>query len=51
MLEVSSMFVVLGQDSVAHMAEEVENAGAIVPKAMVVSFLFNMPFTFLLLIT
>jgi amino acid transporter len=29
------MFVVLGQDSVAHMAEEVENAGAIVPKAMV----------------
>lgn len=29
------MFVVLGQDSVAHMAEEVENAGTIVPKAMV----------------
>jgi hypothetical protein len=34
-LKVSSMFVVLGQDSVAHMAEEVENAGTIVPKAMV----------------
>jgi amino acid transporter len=33
--KVSSMFVVLGQDSVAHMAEEVENAGTIVPKAMV----------------
>ena len=35
------MFVVLGQDSVAHMAEEVENASTIVPKAMVVSFFFN----------
>jgi len=49
--QVSSMFVVLGQDSVAHMAEEVENASTIVPKAMVVSFFFNLPFTFVLLIT
>jgi choline transport protein len=45
------MFVVLGQDSVAHLAEEVENASTIVPKAMVVSFFFNLPFTFILLIT
>jgi choline transport protein len=45
------MFVVLGQDSVAHMAEEVENASTIVPKAMVVSFFFNLPFTFILLVT
>lgn len=49
--QVSSMFVVLGQDSVAHMAEEVGNAGTVVPQAMMVSFLFNMPFTFILLIT
>lgn len=45
------MFVVIGQDSVAHMAEEVGNASTVVPQAMVVSFLFNMPFTFVLLIT
>lgn len=49
--QVSSMFVVLGQDSVAHMAEEVADAGAVVPKAMVISFLGNLPFTFVLLIT
>lgn len=49
--QVSSMFVVIGQDSVAHMAEEVGNASTVVPQAMVVSFLFNMPFTFVLLIT
>jgi amino acid transporter len=49
--QVSSMFVVLGQDSVAHMAEEVADAGVVVPKAMVISFLGNLPFTFVLLIT
>lgn len=49
--QVSSMFVVLGQDSVAHMAEEVGNAGTVVPQAMLVSFLLNLPFTFILLIT
>ena len=49
--QVSTMFVVLGSDSVAHLAEEIENAGVIVPKAMLWSFLLNMPFTFVLLVT
>ena len=49
--QVSCMFVVLGSDSVAHMSEEIEDAGVIVPKAMVWAFLLNVPFTFLLLIT
>ena len=48
--QLSSMFVVLSQDSVAHMAEEVADAGVVVPKAMVISFLGNLPFTFVLLI-
>ncbi|KAJ3493496.1 hypothetical protein NLG97_g4701 [Lecanicillium saksenae] len=49
--QVSTMFVVLGSDSVAHMSEEIEDAGIIVPKAMVWSFLLNVPFTFGLLLT
>lgn len=49
--QVSSMFVVLGSDSVAHMSEEIEDAGVIVPRAMVWSFLLNVPFTFGLLLT
>ncbi|KAK4982738.1 hypothetical protein LTR50_007606 [Elasticomyces elasticus] len=49
--QVSTMFVVLGSDSVAHMAEEIEDASVIVPKAMIWSFLLNVPFTFVLLIT
>jgi choline transport protein len=49
--QVSTMFVVLGSDSVAHMAEEIEDAGLIVPKSMVWTFLLNVPFTFGLLIT
>lgn len=49
--QVSTMFVVLGSDSVAHMAEEIEDAGVIVPKSMVWTFLLNVPFTFGLLLT
>ncbi|KYK58763.1 amino acid transporter [Drechmeria coniospora] len=49
--QVSSMFVVLGSDSVAHMAEEIRDASIVVPKSMVWSFLLNMPFTFGLLLT
>ncbi|OAQ74176.1 amino acid transporter [Pochonia chlamydosporia 170] len=48
--QVSSMFVVLGSDSVAHMAEEIKDAGVVVPRSMVWSFLINVPFTFGLLI-
>jgi amino acid transporter len=49
--QVSSMFVVLGSDSVAHMAEEIEDAGVIVPRSMVWTFLLNVPLTFGLLLT
>ncbi|KAJ6446909.1 primary-amine oxidase [Purpureocillium lavendulum] len=55
--QVSSMFVVLanesssGSDSVAHMAEEIKDAGIVVPRSMVWSFLLNVPFTFALLLT
>ncbi|OAQ85066.1 amino acid transporter [Purpureocillium lilacinum] len=49
--QVSSMFVVLGSDSVAHMAEEIRDAGIVVPRSMVWSFLLNVPFTFALLLT
>lgn len=49
--QVSTMFVVLGSDSVAHMSEEIEDAGTIVPRAMVWSYLLDAPFTFGLLLT
>ncbi|PNS19429.1 Choline transport protein [Sphaceloma murrayae] len=49
--QLSSMFVVLGSDSVAHMSEEVLDAGVIVPKSMVWAFFLNMPFTFIFLVT
>ena len=49
--QVSTMFVVLGSDSVAHMSEEIKDAAIIVPKSMVWSFVLNIPFTFGLLIT
>ena len=49
--QVSTRFVVLGSDSVAHMAEEIKDAGLIVPKSMVWTFLLNVPFTFGLLLT
>lgn len=49
--QVSAMFSVLGSDSVAHMAEEVEEAGSIVPRSMVWSFALNVPFTFCMVIS
>ncbi|THC91345.1 hypothetical protein EYZ11_009183 [Aspergillus tanneri] len=49
--QVSSMFVVLGSDSVAHMSEEIENASVVVPKSMVSAFLLNIPFAFGLLLS
>ncbi|OAA51580.1 Amino acid/polyamine transporter I [Metarhizium rileyi] len=49
--QVSSMFVVLGSDSVAHMAEEIKDAGIVVPRSMVWSFILNVPLTFGLLLT
>lgn len=49
--QVSAMFVVLGSDSIAHMSEETKDAGIVVPKSMVWSFLLNIPFAFGLLLT
>lgn len=49
--QVSTMFVVLGSDSVAHMSEEVSDASLIVPRSMIWSFLGNVPFTIILLVT
>ncbi|KAE8342761.1 hypothetical protein BDV24DRAFT_162292 [Aspergillus arachidicola] len=42
----SSVFRImgLGSDSVAHMSEEIENAGVTVPKSMILSFVLNIPF-------
>ncbi|KAE8349947.1 amino acid transporter [Aspergillus coremiiformis] len=44
--QVTGLFTVLASDSVAHMAEEIENASTIVPKAMVWAFVLNIPPTF-----
>ncbi|KAE8418078.1 amino acid transporter [Aspergillus pseudocaelatus] len=41
--QVSSMFTIMGSDSVAHMSEEIEDAGVTVPKAMILSFVLNIP--------
>ncbi|PLB44406.1 amino acid transporter [Aspergillus steynii IBT 23096] len=49
--QVSSMFVVLGSDSVAHMSEEIENASVVVPKSMIWAFILNIPFAFGLLLS
>jgi choline transport protein len=40
------LLMLTGSDSVAHMAEEVKEAGTIVPRAMVWAYLLNIPFTF-----
>lgn len=49
--QVSSMFAVIGSDSVAHISEEIEDAGVIVPRGMMWAFLLNIPLTFGLLLT
>lgn len=45
------LLTVPGSDSVAHMAEEVKDAGVVVPRAMWWSFVINIPFTFGMVIT
>lgn len=45
------LLTLTGSDSVAHMAEEVEDAGVVVPRAMVWSFIINIPFTFAMVIS
>lgn len=49
--QVSAIFSVLGSDSVAHMAEEVQESSRNVPRAMVWSFVVNIPPTMGLLLT
>lgn len=49
--QVSSIFVCLGSDSVAHLAEEVEDAALLVPQAMIWSYLVNAPLAFILVLT
>lgn len=49
--QVSAIFSVLGSDSVAHMAEEVQESARNVPRAMVWSFVVNIPPTMGLLLT
>lgn len=46
----SNMFVVLGADGVAHLAEEIEDAGMILPQAMVWTFAINAPLAILMAI-
>ncbi|KAB8229631.1 amino acid permease-domain-containing protein [Aspergillus alliaceus] len=50
--QVTGSFTVLEEtsDSVAHMAEEIENASIIVPQLMVWAFVFNIPPTFAVLL-
>lgn len=49
--QVSCMFVVLGSDGVAHLAEEIEDAGRIVPQSMIWGYLLNAPLAICLAVT
>lgn len=46
--QVSNLFVMLGSDGVAHLAEEIEDAGIVLPKSMLWSYYVNAPFTLLM---
>lgn len=45
------VFIVLGSDSVAHLAEEVEDAAHIVPRSMFWSYIINAPMTLIMMLT
>ena len=47
----ATVFTTSSLDSVVHLSEEVENAARTVPRAMVFSFIFNIPMTFLVAVT
>lgn len=49
--QISSMFVVQGSDAVVHIADEVEDAGVLMPHCMLWSFLLNIPMTLIMLVT
>lgn len=48
--QVSNMFVVLGSDGVAHLAEEIEDAGVALPQGMVWSYIINAPLSLLMVL-
>lgn len=45
------LFLIIGSDSTAHMAEETRNASSVIPKAMVGSYIINGVFTLVMIIT
>jgi choline transport protein len=46
--QVSDLFVMLGSDRVAHLAEEIEDAGVVLPQSMLWSYYVNAPLTLLM---
>lgn len=46
--QVSNLFVMLGSDGVAHLAEEIEDAGVVLPQSMLWSYYANAPLTLLM---
>jgi amino acid transporter len=48
--QVSNLFVMLGSDGVAHLAEEIEDAGVVLPKSMLWSYYVNAPLTLLMVV-
>lgn len=46
--QVSNLFVMLGSDGVAHLAEEIEDAGVVLPQSMLWSYYVNAPLTLLM---
>lgn len=49
--QISSVFIVGGSDAVVHIADEVDNAGLLMPQCMLWSFLLNIPMTLIMLVT
>jgi amino acid transporter len=48
--QVSNLFVMLGSDGVAHLAEEIEDAGVVLPQSMLWSYYVNAPLTLLMVL-
>jgi amino acid transporter len=48
--QVSNLFVMLGSDGVAHLAEEIEDAGVVLPQSMLWSYYVNVPLTLLMVL-
>lgn len=46
--QVSNIFVMLGSDGVAHLAEEIEDAGVVLPQSMLWSYYVNAPLNLLM---